>query len=73
MGGACCHGGVRGGIVRAGAEGAPRLKLEVGLEGGVHLREVTEHGQHVDKHEDDSERRKGKLESVLSLDTSLYT
>ena len=57
VGGACCHGGGRGGIVRAGAEGAPWLKLEVGMEGGIHLREMTEHGQHVDKHEDDSERR----------------
>jgi hypothetical protein len=58
VGGACCHGG--SGIVRAGTEGAPRLKLEVRLERGVDLREMTEHGQHVDKHEDDSEKEKKK-------------
>ena len=60
MGGASCCPGDGGRIVRAGAERAPRLELEVGLEGGVHLRKVTKHGQHVDKHEDDSVGEKQK-------------
>ena len=56
LGGGAC------GVISAGAEGAPWLELEVRLERGVDLREVAEHCEHVDKHEDDSkkERERGK-------------